>query len=305
MTSGAFRYQSVSIIQGIAPKLSLPSGAPTGVETSWEMDLRLLSPRDITREGFNLRKRVADLVSNDGWKWHQAWLNKTPDLNIVPAPNLSVNCRGTMYWRASNGTFSVFSVKLAWEALRLRGNDVSWWRIVWFPHCIPRHAFHLWLVMRNSLKTQDMLKQWDVGVNTDLNLLQCVFCDSQQESHDHLFFECSYASKVWLNVRQFAEMEAIPPVLSDIIAHLQPMAKKKSTASIIGRLLLVATSYFLWIERNNRLFKNSRRSSEELRDIIMVTICLKLLSFKFKNHDNVTRLLARWKMPNNFRLYGT
>ncbi|GJW00271.1 hypothetical protein Tco_1555522 [Tanacetum coccineum] len=144
----------------------------------------------------NLRCVTVDLVSNDGWKWHQAWLNKAPDLNIVPAPNLSVNCRDTMYWRASN---------------------------------------------------------------------------------------------VWLNVRQLAEMEAIPPLLSDIIAQLQPMAKKKSTTIIIDRLLLAATSYFLGIERNNRLFKNSRRSSEELRDIIMVTVRLKLLSFRFKNRDNVTR----------------
>nr|GFB07613.1 hypothetical protein [Tanacetum cinerariifolium] len=140
------------------------------------MDLRLLSPRDITKESFNLRNRVADLVSNDSWKWPQAWLNKAPDLNIVPAPNLSVNCQDTMYLRASNGTFSLFSVKFAWEALRPRGNEL-------------------------------------------------------------------------------AEMEAIPPVLSEIIAHLKPIAKKKSTTIIIGRLLLAAKSYFLWIKRNNRLFK--------------------------------------------------
>ncbi|GJR13334.1 hypothetical protein Tco_0795986, partial [Tanacetum coccineum] len=33
--------------------------------------------------------------------------------------------------------------------------------------CVP-----LWLVMRGSLKTHDTLRQWDVGVDADLNLLR-------------------------------------------------------------------------------------------------------------------------------------
>ncbi|GJU44801.1 RNA-directed DNA polymerase, eukaryota, reverse transcriptase zinc-binding domain protein [Tanacetum coccineum] len=107
-------------------------------------------------------------------------------------------------WRDSNGLLSCFSIGDAWEALRLRGIEVSWYRIVWFSHCIPRHAFHLWLAMRNSLKTQDKLWQWDVGVGTDLNLLQCAFYSSQLDSHAHLFFECPYSSKVWKLVRPLA-----------------------------------------------------------------------------------------------------
>nr|GEZ01375.1 zinc finger, CCHC-type [Tanacetum cinerariifolium] len=169
--------------------------------------------------------------------------------------------------------FILKDVRRAWKALRPHGNEVNWYHIGWFPHCILQHAFHLWLVLRNSLKTQDKLMQWDVRVNTNLNLLR-------------------------------SEMEAVPPVLQDILSHLQPMANKRTTTSVIGRILLAAMSYFIWIERNNRLFKNSRRSSEELRGVVMVTVRLKLLSFRFKNHANVNRILARWKMPTNFRLYG-
>ncbi|GJT03431.1 retrovirus-related pol polyprotein from transposon TNT 1-94 [Tanacetum coccineum] len=211
-------------------------------------------------------------------------LSVTPKLrNLILAPNLTPASRDITYWRDSIGTYSVFSVRRAWEALRPRGNEVNWYHIVWFPHCIPQHAFHLWLVMRNSLKTQDKLKQWDVGVNTDLNLLRCVFCDSQQDSHAHFFFECSYFARVCLHVQHLAEMEAFPPVLQDILSHLQPMANKRTSTSVIGRILLAATSYFLWIERNNRLFKNSRRTSEELRGIVMVTVRLKLLSMRLED----------------------
>nr|GEX87379.1 zinc finger, CCHC-type [Tanacetum cinerariifolium]GEX99685.1 zinc finger, CCHC-type [Tanacetum cinerariifolium] len=79
----------------------------------------------------------------------------------MKAPNLTPTSRDIMYWRDSINGFSIYSVRRAWEALRPRGNEVNWYHNVWFPHCIPRYAFPLWLVMRNRLKTQDKLKQWE------------------------------------------------------------------------------------------------------------------------------------------------
>ncbi|GJR79370.1 hypothetical protein Tco_0150155 [Tanacetum coccineum] len=122
----------------------------------------LISPRDIYSEGFNNQAMVADFVINNVWTWPQAWIAKAPILNLIPAPNLDENTMDCVRWRDANGVFSDFSVSRAWEAFRPRGNEVNWFRIVWFPHSIPRHSFHLWLVMRNSLKTQDKLRQWDV-----------------------------------------------------------------------------------------------------------------------------------------------
>ncbi|GJX08966.1 homeodomain-like protein [Tanacetum coccineum] len=158
-------------------------------------------------------------------------------------PHLVANKLDNPQWRNSDGSFSDFSIRNAWEAITQCWTEVDWFRIVWFPYCIPRHAFHLWLVMRKSLKTQDKLRPWDVGLDTDLNQIRCAFCDLQPDSHDHLFFECSYS--------------------------LQPMAKKRTAQSIIGRLVFTASSYFIWNERNNHLFKNTRRRLEEIRDLIM------------------------------------
>ncbi|GJV54127.1 putative reverse transcriptase domain-containing protein [Tanacetum coccineum] len=135
-----------------------------------------LSPRDITREGFNLQSHVAELVSNDGWLWPQDWLRKAPNLGLIHALNLVATTFDAHCWRDLNGNITEFSVKCAWEALRPRGNEVMWYRMVWFSHCIPRHAFYLWLVMQNSLRTQDKLRQWDIGFNTDLNTLNCPIC---------------------------------------------------------------------------------------------------------------------------------
>ncbi|GKA09456.1 retrovirus-related pol polyprotein from transposon TNT 1-94 [Tanacetum coccineum] len=73
--------------------------------------------------------------------------------------------------------------------------------------------------------------------------------------------------------------------------------KKFSVQAAWEEVRPCASSYFLWIERNNRLFKNVKRSPEDVRDIIMVTVRLKLLSFNFKNRDKVRQLLSTWNMP--------
>ncbi|GJX55613.1 ribonuclease H-like domain-containing protein [Tanacetum coccineum] len=80
---------------------------------------------------------------------------------------------------------------------------------------------------------------------------------------------------------------------------LLPMARNWTARSIFGKLILAATSYFIWIERNNCLFKNLRRSPKEVIDIIIVTVRLKLITFWFKNTSMVNQLLDRWKMLNS------
>ncbi|GKD62093.1 reverse transcriptase zinc-binding domain-containing protein [Tanacetum coccineum] len=158
--------------------------------------------------------------------------------------------------------------------------------------------------MRRSLKTQDRVRQWDVGPNVDLNTLRCKLCDAQPDSHEHLFFECSYSARIWILIRTLGGMELVWPRLHDIISYLQLTAHRRNVRSVIGRILVAAAVYFIWVERNNRVLKNSRRSPEELCDAIIVTVRLKLLSFRFKNTAAFQDILARWKMPFSFRLYS-
>ncbi|GKC97015.1 hypothetical protein Tco_1162457, partial [Tanacetum coccineum] len=82
------------------------------------------------------------------------------------------------------------------------------------------------------------------------------------------------------------------------------LAHQRNIRSVIGRLLVAAASYCIWIERNCRTFKNVRYTPEEVRDNIITIVRLKLLTCRFKNTTMVNELLARWKMQRNFRLYG-
>ncbi|GJU58688.1 hypothetical protein Tco_1236454 [Tanacetum coccineum] len=270
---------------------------------------KLLQLRDIVRPFFWMQVgngRKASL-------WHDMWsyecplsryLTHAPNLALIATPNIDNARHDSMRWCDLNGNLSDFSVKYAWDVLRPRGQQVMWHRIPWFSHCIPRHAFHTWLVMSRCLKTQDKLKSWDVDSQTDLTQLRCSLCGFQRDSHDHLFFECSFSSKVWKYIHNLAGMELVPPILDDIVQWFQPMANKYSFKNVVGKMIFAAASYYIWIEHNNRLFKNTRRSPEEIRDFVMTTVRLKLITFRFKDSTRVRSLLLLWKMPSHFRLYG-
>ncbi|GJR25730.1 reverse transcriptase domain, reverse transcriptase zinc-binding domain protein [Tanacetum coccineum] len=196
------------------------------------------------------------------------------------------------------GVYHPFLVALTWDSIRPRADIVDWYNVVWFSHCVPRHSIHLWLVIQKKLKTQDRLRQWDVGPSVDLNLLKCPLCDLVPDSHDHLFFQCSYSFQVWLKVRVLCGMDSISPQMDDILAFLIPISKGRSVVSIIARVVVAATTYFLWMERNSRLFTKKILSVDKLVQSICSTVRLKLVTFRFKKISPTSRkLLDMWKVP--------
>ncbi|GJV39999.1 hypothetical protein Tco_1418439 [Tanacetum coccineum] len=213
-----------------------------------------------------------------------------------------ITCKESMWdkvcWRTEDGNLKSFSVGLAWESIRARRDNVPWFHVVWFSACIPRHAFHLWLAMGRKLKTQDKLKQWDVDTSVDLNLLRCPLCKSQPDSHDHLFFSCPYSSQVWLRITNLADMPSTLPMWDDIVDWLLPISKGNSVNSIVGRLILAASTYFVWQERNNRLFAKGERRVNELCEVIAGVVRLKLTTLHFKANARVDKMMAVWKIAN-------
>ncbi|GKB59479.1 hypothetical protein Tco_0915665 [Tanacetum coccineum] len=64
------------------------------------------------------------------------------------------------------------------------------------------------------------------------------------------FFECSFSSQCGLWFRVLCGMDAISPHLSNVVAFIVPLSKGKIVVSIIFRIVVAATSYYIWLERN-------------------------------------------------------
>ncbi|GKB24353.1 reverse transcriptase domain, reverse transcriptase zinc-binding domain protein [Tanacetum coccineum] len=76
----------------------------------------------------------------------------------LQVPSLLDDVDDVILWHDWDGVLRPFSVACAWDTIRSRAAIVNWYNVAWFPHCIPRHAIHMWLVIQHKLKTQDRLQ---------------------------------------------------------------------------------------------------------------------------------------------------
>ncbi|GKB42989.1 hypothetical protein Tco_0887931 [Tanacetum coccineum] len=192
------------------------------------------------------------------------------DIRCIDDFNIALMDReDVVVWRNIEGEFRTFSVACVWDTIRVQANVVDW------------------------------LRQWDVGPSIDLNLLRCPLCDLVPDSHSHLFFECVFSSHVWSKGRVLCRMDSIPPRLIDIITFITPISKGKTVVSILSRIVVAATSYYIWKERNERLFNKISMSPDQIVQVILSMVRLKLVSFKFKKTSTRSRLLLdQWKIPS-------
>ncbi|GJY62450.1 putative RNA-directed DNA polymerase [Tanacetum coccineum] len=194
----------------------------------------LISNKDIYRAGLGLDARVSDIVLAGLWVWPTDWLVKYPPLANIVVPNFT-NAADCSTW--------------------LNRQNME----------IPRHAIHLWLVIKRKLKTQDTLRHWDV----------------------------------WECVKSLTSINGIPSALNYIVDFIIPLAHRKSARSVTLKLVFAAACYFLWQERNNRLFKKTKRTQDQICGLIKDTVRLKLMSCSFKKSSNVQSFLQLWQLPNS------
>jgi len=106
----------------------------------------------------------------------------------------------------------------------------------------------------------------------------CILCGSHVETHDHLFFACSFSAPVWTAIsgRTLIAWPSLSwqPLLQ--WASFQ-FRKRKDFMHILARLSLSATVYFIWYERNNRVFSQHFRSQQDVVEEIFGLIRLRLL----------------------------
>ncbi|KAK9073221.1 hypothetical protein SSX86_007545 [Deinandra increscens subsp. villosa] len=244
-----------------------------------------ITPRMIHQAGFNLSSTVATIYEAG---LPIEWTEKWPELSNIGPNNDRLD---QIRWKSANDVTD-FSSSRVWESIRNRSDTVSWNNHVWFPHAIPRHAFIMWLAIKGKLLTQDRILNWSSRQNYDV--LACPLCLRSYDSRDHLFFECAYSRAVWLGIRDRAGMQNTPPYWSYVIADLGPGKPSKSIKVIVARLVVSAATYFIWQERNGRLFKNQTRPPDLLCNIIVDTIRHKLLGLKLKRNNRVMGCMAAW-----------
>ncbi|CAG7912218.1 unnamed protein product [Brassica rapa] len=119
----------------------------------------------------------------------------------------------------------------------------------------------------------------------------CVLCSTGLESHDHLFFQCTYASSVWSRFCVGRYLSA-PPVSTLACANAMRCHQFTSTPRTIPvlKLILQVVIYCLWRERNARIFTTTSIPATVLASRVDRMIRDRLLSIPTRSPSHVSLL---------------
>ncbi|XP_019248326.1 PREDICTED: uncharacterized protein LOC109227583 [Nicotiana attenuata] len=123
------------------------------------------------------------------------------------------------------------------------------------------------ILKAGKLYTKDRLLKWG-----SITSAECVLCEAADESHDHLFFTCKYSSSVWEKVLNWAGIGRRARIWSEEIKWASTYATGRKADAAIYRMILAGAVYYLWQERNWRIFKKKKRKAEELVRMIVQDI---------------------------------
>jgi hypothetical protein len=229
---------------------------------------------------------VSNIIHNGGWNFPDIPELQSTWSAITFRPHLDREDQ-CIWRRQSNG---VFTIKSAWEFLRERQPVNNMHHLLWFTGHIPRHSFILWLASLGRLRTMDRLH----GVVTTTT---CILCGLHTETHDHLFFECSYTSLVWTSICRRANQHwPCKPWTQLLHWSATHYNQRNNSDHIIARLLLSATVYYLWYERNNRVFVNISQPHQTTVEAIYQQIRTRIAHM---NHAFPSSTRAIWNLHDN------
>ncbi|KAL0289802.1 UNVERIFIED_CONTAM: hypothetical protein Sradi_7065000 [Sesamum radiatum] len=166
-------------------------------------------------------------------------------------------------WTSPGGSFSSAT---AYAIHAPPGPKVGWSSLLVGTFKITRHRFILWLAILGRLSTFD--RPWLQHLGT-----KCVLCtDDLPETHEHLFFTCSFATACIQTIRRDIYF---PWPVRDWPSAIQWAARRwrgKHVVNASFRALLASIVYHLWHERNRRIFQHTSRTADSIARIVVSDI---------------------------------
>lgn len=240
-----------------------------------------------TRLGISKEATLASLHRNGAWQIPGARTER--QLQVLTYITTIVFSEESEYceWEVEGTISGKYSTDQIYHHLRGPIESVDWAKAVWTSRNIPRHSFNAWMVVLNRLPTRDRMIGWGLQVPAI-----CLLCNAEDESRDHIFWDCDFAFQLWTLV---AGRCGIQPrrrwedSLNQMIALTVP-----STIRSLVLLGWQATIYWIWHERNQRLHANKFRSVDSLISQIDHQIRNKLQSFRDANPRRSSAMMQQW-----------
>ncbi|XP_020266403.1 uncharacterized protein LOC109841891 [Asparagus officinalis] len=228
---------------------------------------------------------VSHIIQNSQWNITLPCL--MPLVNAIAEIKISEQSDQWVWLPEVSGKFSFAS---AWDQVRTHFNSFDLYNVIWFPSANPKMACCLIKCIYNRMATRDRLSKFGITSVED-----CVLCSGEKESRDHLFFQCPFTAFIWKLCKLKLRLD--PTVIQDLTSealHIQQKFKVRDRTFKLARLVLSATVWHIWQERNRRIFHNQRMHKVMVfrRLYEDINVLLRTCNWKAGNEE----VLANWSL---------
>lgn len=212
-------------------------------------------------------------------KWIHTYYFKKKKLEDAKVPNrCSWNLKKVLKYRniieqaGGWGHFTPkgkYSIKAMYLHLKPNIEDVQWKRVIINNAASPKSLFITWLTLLNRLYTKDRMTRWNIPCDPTCNL-----CQQENESVQHLFFQCDYSNQVWTEILKLLKYNRSIRDWEQEVEWVGQQCRKTKAQGKVLAMCFSETIYNVWLQRNSDIFNSHKLPVKKLvRDIIFRVSC--------------------------------
>lgn len=235
--------------------------------------------------------RVRDIINNGRWSLDDLIIPNDLKTEILHT-NIQVDQQDQVIWQQTNS--NRFVAKEVRDMIRGRGNPGQYSNFIWFNGHIPRCSFISWLAMHNRLPTLSRIKKWNNRLNST-----CVLCRVDEETRDHLFYNCHYSRQIWDECLRRTCTVNTGICWDDVVAIMQQLGNGRSFRRYMLKLVWTVSIYRIWLERNRRLHGGESRPWKMTLESIRRDVVGRCLTYQWRTMLAVNiDICQNWNLPN-------
>eukprot|EP00253_Pinus_taeda_P017898 PITA_17898 len=254
-------------------------------EDAWQQSLKLESPTlqplklAYQTEGHNRVNHYWNSSSED-LEWRE-WKAFNPDQDEVPQDvihdlnqqirkrkiRIAVENDKLRWGSKGNREFSLKEARSIIEREE-QPDTVPWADKVWDNFQWPKIRTFLWLLMQKRTLTWENLRRKGFQGPS-----KCHLCLQEEETMNHLFNSCEWASQLWLWMEAIMEdTDRNKDSIQDSITNWRKNFSRMNSVDSIWKCTPGFITWTIWKERNRRVFTEENRSIECAKESILINI---------------------------------
>jgi len=215
----------------------------------------------------NLTTTVSDFIHNHHWNFPDFVFDTFPGLRQISMQViLPLHCKeDKLVWKSSTADDLTFK-----EAFLIKygiGQNIHWAKAKWSPDIPPSKSFLAWRLMHNKVPTDENLMLRGSYLPS-----MCSSCHSCSETSFHLFFECSFAIRMWTWLASILNKSLHFNSLDDIWSLLD--SNWSSQCKVTIRACIVNILNVIWFRRNHNRFQDKNISWRAAINLIISKVSL-------------------------------